>query len=56
VRFISDIEEYIRDKTLPLARRHLVAYQFGDPLILPKGTTYAATRYTLLPPPMVEAA
>src|ERR1700693_6389292 len=45
--FSADIEAYIADKTLPLARRQLVVYQFGDPLTLPKGrgTTYTATRY-----------
>ena len=44
--FQSDVEAYIADKTLPLARRQLVVYQFGDPLELPKGrgTTYTATR------------
>src|SRR5215472_12114341 len=45
--FSADIEAYIADKTLPLARRQLVVYQFGDPLTLPKGrgVTYTATRY-----------
>lgn len=45
--FSSDIENYIRDKTLPLVQRQLVAYQFGDALTLPKnrGTTYTASRY-----------
>src|SRR5712671_8159843 len=52
-QFSSDIEAYIADKTLPLARRQLVAYQFGDPLRLPKGrgTTYTATRYLRVPLP-----
>lgn len=51
--FSSDIEAYIADKTLPLARRQLVAYQFGDPLDLPKGrgTTYTATRFNRVPLP-----
>src|SRR6201992_888679 len=51
--FAADIESYIADKTLPLARRQLVAYQFGDPLRLPKGrgTTYTATRYLRVPLP-----
>lgn len=51
--FSSDIEAYIADKTLPLARRQLVVYQFGDPLTLPKGrgTTYTATRYLRIPLP-----
>ncbi len=51
--FSADIVAYIAEKTLPLARRQLVAYQFGDPLTLPKGrgTTYTATRYLRLPLP-----
>jgi N4-gp56 family major capsid protein len=51
--FSADIENYIADKTLPLARKQLVAYQFGDPLRLPKGrgTTYTATRYLRVPLP-----
>ena len=51
--FQSDVEAYIADKTLPLARRQLVVYQFGDPLELPKGrgTTYTATRYIRVPLP-----
>ena len=52
-QFQEDIENYIADETLPLARRQLVAYQFGDPLTLPKGrgTTYTATRYNRIPLP-----
>lgn len=52
-QFSADIENYIADETLPLARRQLVAYQFGDPLELPKGrgTTYTATRYNRIPLP-----
>ena len=51
--FSADIEAYIADKTLPLVRRQLVAYQFGDPLTLPKGrgVTYTATRYNRVPLP-----
>lgn len=51
--FSADIEAYIADETLPLARRQLVAYQFGDPLTLPKGrgTTYTATRFNRVPLP-----
>jgi len=51
--FSSDIVAYIADKTLPLTRKQLVAYQFGDPLRLPKGrgTTYTATRYLRVPLP-----
>ncbi len=52
-QFSADIEAYIADETLPLARRQLVAFQFGDPLELPKGrgTTYTATRYNRVPLP-----
>lgn len=52
-QFSSDIVAYIADEVLPLARRQLVAYQFGDPLTLPKGrgTTYTATRYNRIPLP-----
>ncbi len=52
-QFQADIVNYIAKKTLPLARRQLVAYQFGDPLELPEGqgTTYTATRYNRLPLP-----
>lgn len=52
-QFSSDIEAFIADELLPLARRHLVAYRFGDPLTLPKGrgVTYTATRYNRLPLP-----
>jgi len=48
--FSADIANYIQEKTLPLAKRQLVAYQFGDQLSLPKnmGTTYTATRYQRL--------
>jgi N4-gp56 family major capsid protein len=51
--FQADIEQFIADKTLPLARRQLVVYQFGDPATLPKGrgTTYTATRYNRVPLP-----
>ena len=52
-QFSSDIENYIADEVLPLARRQLVAYQFGDPLTLDagRGTTYTATRFNRLPLP-----
>src|SRR5215472_12588053 len=52
-QFSGDIVNYIAEKTLPLARKQLVAYQFGDPLTLPKGrgTTYTATRYLRIPLP-----
>jgi N4-gp56 family major capsid protein len=56
--FSADIEAYIADKTLPLARRQLVVYQFGDPVELPKGrgTTYTATRYNRVPLPYAPLA
>ncbi len=49
-QFSADIEGYIADKTLPLTRRQLVAFQFGDPAELPagRGTTYTASRYNRL--------
>lgn len=52
-QFSNDIVNYIADETLPLARRQLIAYQFGDPLTLPegRGTTYTATRYNRVPLP-----
>ena len=52
-QFQADVEAYIADETLPLTRRQLVAYQFGDPLTLPKGhgTSYIGTRYNRLPLP-----
>ena len=52
-QFTADIENFIADEVLPLARRRLVAYQFGDPLTLPKGrgTVYTATRYQRIPLP-----
>ena len=51
--FQADVQAYIADETLPLARRQLVAYQFGDPATLPKGmgVTYTATRFNRLPLP-----
>jgi len=51
--FSSDVEAYIAMETLPLVRRQLVAYQFGDPVTLPKGrgTSYTATRYNRIPLP-----
>lgn len=51
--FSADISNYIQKKTLPLAQRQLVAFQFGVPLTLPKnrGTSYTATRYSRVPLP-----
>lgn len=52
-QFSADIEAYIADELLALARRQVVAYQFGEPLTLPegRGTTYTATRYNRVPLP-----
>jgi N4-gp56 family major capsid protein len=57
-QFAADIQQYIADETLPLARRQLVAYQAGEPLTLPKGmgTTYTATRFQRLPLPQYPLA
>lgn len=51
--FQSDVEAYIAATTLPLARRRLVVYQFGDPLTLPKGrgVVYQAARWNRVPLP-----
>jgi N4-gp56 family major capsid protein len=56
--FAADIEGYLADETLPLARRQLVVYQFGDPLTLPagRGTAYTATRYNRVPLPSFPLA
>lgn len=55
-QFTADVENYIAEKTLPIARRQLVVYQFGDPLELPKGrgTTYTATRFNRVPLPFTS--
>lgn len=52
-QFTSDIENYIADELLALARRQVVAYGFGDELELPegRGLTYTATRYQRIPLP-----
>lgn len=57
-QFAADVQQYIADETLPLARRQLVAYQAGEPLTLPKGmgTTYTATRFQRLPLPQYPLA
>ena len=49
----NDIELHIQDEVLRLAKRQLVAYQFGQPLRIEKntGVTYTATRYERLPLP-----
>ena len=57
-QFSGDVTTYIADKTLPLVRRQLVVYQFGDPATLPKGmgTTYTASRYNRVPLPFAPLA
>jgi N4-gp56 family major capsid protein len=51
--FQADVEAYIQEEVEPLARRQLVAYQFGKPLHLDtnRGVTYTATRFERLPLP-----
>ena len=51
--FQADVEAFIQEEVEPLARRQLVAYQFGKPLHLDpnRGTTYTASRYERLPLP-----
>src|SRR5258706_3657754 len=51
--FVADVQAYIQEEVEPLARRQLVAYQFGVPLRLDinRGTTYTASRYERLPLP-----
>jgi len=53
---IADTELHIADEVLPLARRTLVAYQFGQPLKLDTnaGVTYTASRYERLPLPFAQ--
>lgn len=48
--FQADIVNYIQEEVEPLARRQLVAYQFGKPLHLDvnRGLTYTATRFVRL--------
>lgn len=51
--FQADVEAYIAQETLPLARRRLVAFQFGNPIDLPKGRgiVYQAARWNRVPLP-----
>lgn len=51
--FSADISQFIQEEVEPLARRHLVAYQFGKPLRLDvnRGITYTVSRYQRLPLP-----
>lgn len=57
-QFAADVQQYIADETLPIARKQLVAYQAGEMLTLPKGmgTTYTATRFMRLPLPQYPLA
>src|SRR5882672_5192964 len=52
----ADVVPYIQEEVEPLARRQLVAYQFGKPLHLDtnRGLTYTATRYERLPLPFAQ--
>jgi len=54
--FTADVEAFIQEEVEPLARRQLVAYQFGKPLHLDvnRGTTYTASRYQRLPLPFAQ--
>jgi len=54
--FQSDVELFIQEEVEPLARRQLVAYQFGKPLHLDtnRGVTYTATRFERLPLPFAQ--
>ena len=51
--FQADVEAFIQEEVEPLARRQLIAYQFGKPLHLDvnRGVTYTASRYERLPLP-----
>jgi len=52
--FSADVQAYLAEKVLPIAKRQLTAYAFADKIKLPKnmGTTYTATRYSRLPLPV----
>ncbi len=56
--FRGDITNYLEQKTLPLARRQLVVYQFANKVTLPKGfgNQWTATRYNRLPLPPAPLA
>ena len=49
----ADIVPFIQEEVEPLARRQLIAYQFGKPLHLDvnRGATYTATRFERVPLP-----
>jgi N4-gp56 family major capsid protein len=52
-QFAADRLNYIQKKTLRLAERQLVAFQFAEKVTLPEGygVTYTATRFNRLPLP-----
>ena len=54
--FAADVEAYIANETLPLARKRLVLYRFADPLVLPKGrgVQYQAVRWNRVPLPFAS--
>lgn len=54
--FTADVENFIQEEVEPLARRQLVAYQFGKPLRLDinRGTSYTASRYERLALPYAQ--
>ena len=56
--FRGDVVNYIEQKTLPLARKQLVVYQFANKVELPKGmgNQWTATRYNRLPLPSAPLA
>ncbi|MCI0557868.1 MAG: N4-gp56 family major capsid protein [Nitrososphaera sp.] len=47
----ADVRQYLAEDLLPLTISELVAYDFGDKVMLPRhnGTTYTMTRYHRLP-------
>lgn len=57
-QFTADIENKIADQLLPLTRKQLVAYNFGDKMTLDKGrgTTYTASRYNRINLPRAPLA
>lgn len=54
----ADVTRYLAEDLLPLTISELVAYDFAEKLILPKGngTTYTMTRYARLPLPAASTA
>lgn len=54
----ADVSKYLAEDLLPLTISELVAYDFAEKLVLPKGngTTYTMTRYARLPLPAGSTA